>query len=101
VASSKAALISALAVARAIIPEKRRRVKERQESYVMTAPGGDDKHRHCTTVDSEGNGTTAGAADGHVHKVAGLVVLAAGDGHTHEMSAQRCSAPHDRGRCQR
>ena len=80
--------------------EKRHRVRERQESYVMTAPGGSDRHRHCTTVDTAGNGRTAPAADGHVHQVMDLVVLPAA-GHAHDMSAQRCSADHERGRCQR
>lgn len=80
--------------------QKRRRVRERQESYVMTAPGGADRHRHCATVDSNGNGQTAAAADGHSHQVVDLVVQIAG-GHSHDMSAQRCSAGHERGRCLR
>jgi hypothetical protein len=75
-------------------------VRERQESHVMTAPGGADKHRHCTTIDTEGNGSTSPAPDGHAHEVQGLEVVAAGaDGHTHGMSAQRCAAEHQRGRC--
>lgn len=87
-----------MALARALEP-RRRRVRERQESYVMTAPGGADRHRHCTTVDTEGNGRTAPAADGHTHEVVDLVVRAARDGHTHTMSAQRCAGEHQRGRC--
>lgn len=88
--------------ARAAPPPARRRVRERQESHVMTAPGGPDKHRHCATIDTEGNGSTAPAADGHVHQVVALEVVAAGvDGHTHGMSAQRCAADHQRGRCLR
>jgi len=84
----------------AIRPPRRRRVRERQESHVMTAPGGADKHRHCTTIDTWGNGSTAPAADGHMHEVVGLEVLAAGeDGHIHAISAQRCPADHERGRC--
>ncbi len=89
-----------MSLARAARPAAppRRRVRERQESHVLTAPGGTDKHRHCATIDEEGNGSTAPAADGHVHQVVELEVEAAG-GHTHDMSAQRCSAEHDRGRC--
>lgn len=84
-------------------PSKRRRVRERQESHVMTAPGGPDKHRHCSTINSEGNGETTPGADGHVHQVIDCEVVAAGDDlHTHDMSAQRCAADHDRqGRCLR
>jgi len=77
-------------------------VRERQESHVMTAPGGSDKHRHCTTNYTEGNGSTSPAADGHTHQVIGLEVVAGGvDGHTHEISAERCTADHQRGRCLR
>ncbi len=80
----------------------RRRVRERQESHVMTAPGGANKHRHCTTIDTEGNGCTDAGPDGHVHEIVGLEVLPAGaDGHTHGISAQRCPAQHFRGSCLR
>lgn len=68
----------------------------------MTAPGGQDKHRHCATIASDGDGLTAAAADGHVHRVEDLRVLAGGaDSHTHTLSAQRCPAEHHRGRCVR
>lgn len=68
----------------------------------MTAPGGAKKHRHCATIDDEGDGCTTPGPDGHVHEIVGLVVQPAGlDQHTHDMSAQRCSSPHERGVCQR
>jgi hypothetical protein len=69
----------------------------------MTAPAAaGERHRHCTTVDDEGNGKTTPGPDGHVHQVVELEVMAGGqDGHTHGMSAQRCSAPHINGRCTR
>ncbi len=83
-------------------PPKRRRVRERQESHVITEPGGSDKHRHCTTIGPDGNGETAPGADGHVHQVVDLEVVAAGANlHTHGMSAERCPAEHQQGKCQR
>jgi hypothetical protein len=83
----------------AVALERRRRVRERDESYVLTEPGGRDRHRHCATVNTAGHGFTAPGADGHVHEIVALVVLVAGDGHRHELSAERCTLGHAEGRC--
>ncbi len=91
-----------MARARALeVAAPKRRVREPQIAYVMTAPGGPDHHRHCAAVKSDGRGRTAPGPDGHVHQVDGLEVLAADDGHSHGMSAQRCQSEHQRGRCLR
>lgn len=79
---------------RVAVAEPRRRVREQQFSYVMTSPG-PDGHRHCATIRSDGSGyTTAAGPDQHRHTIRDLEV----SGRQHELSAQRCSGEHERGR---
>jgi len=77
-------------------PAPRRRVRDRIRSYIMTTPGGVDRHTHCAAVLSDdGNGVTSPGPDGHVHKVVGLEIRAV-LGHGHDIAATRCSQEHDR-----
>lgn len=75
-------------------------MREAARSLVMTTPGPTDRHRHCSLVDTDGNGYTTPGADGHRHQIIGLEVMRAPDGHAHELSAQRCNhEEHQTNRC--
>jgi hypothetical protein len=81
-----------------LVTPRGRRLAEPQWAYVLTTPG-PDGHRHCASVDEDGDGHTAPAgADGHVHAIEELDVLARA-GHRHELSAQRCTRRHRHGWC--
>lgn len=73
----------------------RRRVREPMRQVVKTAPGGADRHIHCTIfVGEDGDGFTSPGPDGHIHKVLELELVKV-LGHTHTLSAQRCLERHD------
>jgi len=76
--------------------ERRGRQRDPIRQAVKTVPGGTDRHVHCVIFEGDdGDGFTTPGVDGHVHQVEGLELVAAG-GHTHDLSATRCDASHDR-----
>lgn len=76
-------------------PPVRKRMREPIRSAVKTAPGGADRHVHCTIfIGEDGEGFTSPGPDGHIHKVAELELVKV-LGHTHTLSAVRCLERHD------
>lgn len=69
------------------------RIKESENSLVVTTRGGKDTHTHCAIIRPDGSGYTTPGPDGHIHTIVGLDLLAAfggSDDHRHELTAMRC-----------